>query len=348
MNKFFLFISTSFTILACIQCTKNPNVLTFENGFPDTATNFSIVNSEFDDYNSAKQGESDGGIFMFSSNRNSKGKDFDIVQYGEMVWDYDFGDGTTTLRLDTVGDYRNSSLKELLKTINTQKNEFGPYILDVHNGGEFLLFYAQEDSNKLNLKFTVNTKKSAGGYMHYPIYNVNLINEANSNEAYISIDDIYMYYCSDKTGNFDVYQYPMNRLFFSADECVKFLTQQPTEKPIAITSINSISDDKCPYVTNNFMVFSSNREGGLGGYDLWYSKRINGTWTKPENFGPAINSKYDEYRPIVKKALPNDLMIFSSNRPGGKGGFDLYYVGINRGNSLLLNEIPMDTTNVAE
>jgi hypothetical protein len=26
----------------------------------------------------------------------------------------------------------------------------------------------------------------------------------------------------------------------------------------------------------------------------------------------------------------NDLMIFSSNRPGGKGGFDLYYAGIPR------------------
>jgi hypothetical protein len=24
----------------------------------------------------------------------------------------------------------------------------------------------------------------------------------------------------------------------------------------------------------------------------------------------------------------NDLMLFSSDRPGGKGGYDLYYVGI--------------------
>jgi hypothetical protein len=78
------------------------------------------------------------------------------------------------------------------------------------------------------------------------------------------------------------------------------------------------------------MVFSSNREGGFGGYDLWYSRLVNGEWTKPENFGAEINSPYDEFRPIVKECIPNDLMIFSSNRPGGKGGFDLYYVGINR------------------
>jgi hypothetical protein len=78
------------------------------------------------------------------------------------------------------------------------------------------------------------------------------------------------------------------------------------------------------------MVFVSNRPGGLGGYDLWYSKLINNSWSKPINFGSPINTKYDEYRPIIVKYkdIRNDLMIFSSNRPGGFGGFDLYYIGI--------------------
>lgn len=41
----------------------------------------------------------------------------------------------------------------------------------------------------------------------------------------------------------------------------------------------------------------------------------------------------DEYRPIVRSdkwKFDNNMMIFSSNRPGGKGGFDLYFVGIER------------------
>lgn len=86
------------------------------------------------------------------------------------------------------------------------------------------------------------------------------------------------------------------------------------------------------------MVFVSNRPGGMGGFDLWYAT-FNGTsWSEPKNFGSKINTPYDEYRPIVIKPqgsfdsfeFVNDLMIFSSNRPGGKGGFDLYYVGINK------------------
>lgn len=78
------------------------------------------------------------------------------------------------------------------------------------------------------------------------------------------------------------------------------------------------------------MVFTSNRKGGFGGYDLWYSRLENGVWSVPKNFGPKINTKYDEYRPIVSinRGIPNDLLLFSSNRPNGKGGYDLYYIGI--------------------
>ena len=46
-------------------------------------------------------------------------------------------------------------------------------------------------------------------------------------------------------------------------------------------------------------------------------KDINGA---PVNLGPTINSPYKEYTPYID----GDLIYFSSNRPGGKGGFDIY------------------------
>lgn len=78
------------------------------------------------------------------------------------------------------------------------------------------------------------------------------------------------------------------------------------------------------------MVFTSNRPGGYGGYDLYYSKWNGSHWSAPVNFGPSINTSYDEYRPILHRNMEytNKLLIFSSNRPGGKGGFDLYRTGI--------------------
>jgi len=96
--------------------------------------------------------------------------------------------------------------------------------------------------------------------------------------------------------------------------------------------LSSESDDKCPFISNDMLVFTSNRTGGYGGFDLYYSRRENGKWSTPVNFGPKINTAYDEYRPIIRPeyGFTNDFMLFSSNRPGGKGGFDLYYVGIDK------------------
>jgi hypothetical protein len=94
--------------------------------------------------------------------------------------------------------------------------------------------------------------------------------------------------------------------------------------------LSSNSNDKCPSINGNIIVFASDRDGGYGGYDLYYSKLTDNQWSQPVNFGEKINSSSDEYRPITFSFFSYfDLMIFSSNRPGGKGGFDLYCVKIN-------------------
>ena len=134
-------------------------------------------------------------------------------------------------------------------------------------------------------------------------------------------------FCSDREGAFNLYEVdlPGNSTLI---QTLKSDTQFEVKK----LSINSAQEDKCPFVIGNRLVFSSNRAGGFGGYDLYYSEFKNGNWTKPTNFGGKINTEFDEYRPIViyHREFDNSLMIFSSNRPGGKGGFDLYHVGINK------------------
>jgi hypothetical protein len=114
----------------------------------------------------------------------------------------------------------------------------------------------------------------------------------------------------------------------------KPVEQSPGLTVDKIAQLSSGADDKCPYINGNMMVFTSDREGGFGGFDLWFSFYDGGGWSAPENFGATINSEYDEYRPVVVSTVENgfltDMMIFSSDRPGGKGLFDLYYVGITR------------------
>lgn len=97
------------------------------------------------------------------------------------------------------------------------------------------------------------------------------------------------------------------------------------------TKISGSADDKCPFVHNNILVFTSNREGGFGGFDLYYCIFENDSWGSPVNFGAKINSEFDEYRPILideDVSHTETMMVFSSNRTGGKGGFDLYYIEV--------------------
>jgi len=90
--------------------------------------------------------------------------------------------------------------------------------------------------------------------------------------------------------------------------------------------ISSRGNEKYAYVTpdGSEMFFSSDREGGFGGYDIYHSYRLpNGQWGMPRNLGPSINSQYDEDAPVMH---PNKrVLYFSSNGHNTIGGYDIFY-----------------------
>lgn len=70
------------------------------------------------------------------------------------------------------------------------------------------------------------------------------------------------------------------------------------------------------------LYFVSNRKGGHGGMDIWKTTFDGGQWTEPENLGPEINTEFDEMSPFIH--FDDRTLYFSSNRPEGMGGFDLF------------------------
>jgi outer membrane protein OmpA-like peptidoglycan-associated protein/tetratricopeptide (TPR) repeat protein len=70
------------------------------------------------------------------------------------------------------------------------------------------------------------------------------------------------------------------------------------------------------------MYFASNRNGGQGRMDIWYSeKQKNGRWGKPKNCGPSINTPFDEAFPTYNE---KGILYFSSKGWPGMGGFDIF------------------------
>lgn len=79
-----------------------------------------------------------------------------------------------------------------------------------------------------------------------------------------------------------------------------------------------------PFVTpdGKYLVFSSNRPGGQGGYDLWYAPLENGKPGSPQNMGAVINTPHDEQAAFYHEA--SQSLIFSSNGRVGMGGYDFF------------------------
>ena len=73
------------------------------------------------------------------------------------------------------------------------------------------------------------------------------------------------------------------------------------------------------------LYFVSDRHGGGGGKDIWFSvyNKSSGTYTNAENAGVFINTPQDEITPFFD--LPSHRLYFSSNGWPSMGGFDLFY-----------------------
>ena len=72
------------------------------------------------------------------------------------------------------------------------------------------------------------------------------------------------------------------------------------------------------------LYFVSDRKGGLGRRDLWYSTLdANGQWTKAQNVGAPVNTQYDELSPFIH--VNGKTLFFASNGLVGFGKFDIFY-----------------------
>jgi len=71
------------------------------------------------------------------------------------------------------------------------------------------------------------------------------------------------------------------------------------------------------------MYFSSNKPGGEGELDIWYSEKgPNGKWQEPKNCGNVINTPYNEDTPFFDEA--SGALIFSSVGHTSMGGYDVF------------------------
>ena len=89
---------------------------------------------------------------------------------------------------------------------------------------------------------------------------------------------------------------------------------EPRPLPPAVNSLEDIHHQVSVDLKGN-LYFSSAQEGGHGSLDLYISKYDKGTYQRPVNLGPRVNSPAVEYTPFI--APDGSYLIFSRYNPKG-------------------------------
>lgn len=92
------------------------------------------------------------------------------------------------------------------------------------------------------------------------------------------------------------------------------------------SDINSagLETSACISPDGNTLYYVSDREGGMGGRDIWKCVKLpNGKWSKSMNLGAPVNTPYDEESPFIHPS--GNVLFFSSKGHQSIGGYDIFF-----------------------
>ena len=176
--------------------------------------------------------------------------------------------------------------------------------------GQRLLVYADENGGDL---LESNLKGTAWGKPQRLGSRINT--RSHESSATYSPDGRFLYFVSDKPeggrGGRDIYR-------------VELEGKGPAENlgPVINTPYGEEAVFMMP--DGQTMYFSSEGHNSMGGYDIFKSTLVNGRWGPPENLGWPINTPDDDVFFVTSASGRHGY--YSSDRPGGLGGKDIYRV----------------------
>jgi len=151
-----------------------------------------------------------------------------------------------------------------------------------------------------------------------PATDVDPLRLGDDREPWITADGNTIYFKSDRTATTS----PRNNndLFVTHKVNGKWSDPELVGFPISTDA----GDEHCPAILQDgeTLCFASKRAGGYGGSDIYCSKPdAQGNWSTPVNQGPNINTAAEEFH---FSQDTDGRVYFSSARPGGFGGMDIW------------------------
>lgn len=223
-------------------------------------------------------------------------------------------------QLAVTGPAADITLEHLNTNINTPETEFAPFPY-----GDEALYFSSTMGKRAEIYRSI---KSAGMWSKAaPIENFPVIQNDHFCNGTLAPDASRFYFTicqsTESWGGL-------------TSQCAIYVTRRmgknwstPERLPDYINEVNTSSTH--PFVIheggNEILYFASNRKGGIGGMDVWYTTReLNSTandFTLPINAGSKVNSIGDEISPFYDQV--EDQLYFASNGQVGIGGYDIFF-----------------------
>lgn len=242
----------------------------------------------------------DGSEIIFSSNRPNDNDPNEFDEYDHDIYSAFIEDGEW------------SSIKPIRGSVNSPDDDV---VNNLSYDGTRLLLHKKNDGQEDIFESVLD-----GAQWSYPEVMPRQISSKKSKEMYASYghDGYNIYFSrgneSRNNGTDIMYSGMRNKM------------EKNYGAATMISQVNSKFNDGPVYmhIDGETMYLASQGHESLGGYDIFVSHKNQGVWSRPENMGYPINTPYDDF--FFASTASGKYAYISSNRKGGKGGFDIYKV----------------------
>ncbi len=281
-------------------CLENPVDATAEN----MGRNINSFNPEY-----AGSISADGKTLVFTSRRaDTKGGEVDEIadnMYYEDIYISQWNDSMKEWsQSEPIKGSINTPVHDAVLSISPDGNSI--YVYKSENGGDIFVSRKREDES-----FGTASNIDKGRNVNSTYF---------ESSASVTEDENFIYFVSDRPGgNGQADIYTARRI---GDEWTK---------PINLgDSINSKGDENSVFIhpSGDLLFFTSTGHDGMGSYDIFYSKRTNGKWSKAKNMGYPINTVGSEKTISVTKNLKTAYV--STNYKGSYGNTDIFKIDISK------------------
>ena len=221
---------------------------------------------------------------------------------------------------ESYNNPKNINIKNLGPTINSQFDDYVPLV----TADDSILFFTSRRKGKIDEITDANNQYFEDIYFSHKIgkswrdpINIGKPINTDGHDATVSISP----------DGKKLFIYRTNKDLLGGDIYESFYSKNLWSKPVKMKG-----DINCKYCWNSsgcispdekIFYFSSNKEGGFGGKDLYKVEKLpSGEWSEAMNLGDKINTIYDEDGPFIHQ--DGRTLYFSSKGHQNMGGYDIF------------------------